>query len=160
MLLGKHRSGLSQEMSAQAFVWDVGSKFLDERAGGGELLLSFCLSCLGLIERAEGDAHAPEHWSQSLRSCHFLCSLQHSFSFCSPAECGQRFTMHFREARIAMPPSEITRRGDQLVNDLESQPRITEGLRKFRSSIPDEQLPYCLHRSIQCEHSREHGIGG
>src|SRR5436309_9372487 len=146
-------------MPAQVFAWDVGGKFLDECSGGRERLLSFGLSCLGLIELAQGDANAPEHWSQSLRSCHFLCNLQHSFSFCSPAECGQRFTMHFREAGIAMPPREITRRGDQLVNDLESQARITEGLRKFRSRIPDEPLPYCLHRSIRTKRSSENGLG-
>ena len=82
MLLWKQNSRLSEEMLPELFAWNVGGKFLDKRAGGGERLPGFCLSCLALIELAKSYANTPQERLCALHTGNFLRSLQGYLSFC------------------------------------------------------------------------------
>src|SRR6266852_6589684 len=62
--LRKQMSCLREELLPYAFVWNTGGKVLDNRLRRREGLFGGDLSCLRLIEQAQGQANAPEQRSQ------------------------------------------------------------------------------------------------
>ena len=94
-------------------VWDVGSKFLDDRPRSGKGLFGFFPAPLVLIEPAQGNGNAPERRAQPLRPRSFLRGSQHSFGFHHPVEYGQRLTAQFPEAGDDTLVGQIGGRRDQ-----------------------------------------------
>src|SRR5258708_26484715 len=98
----QHGRSLLQELLLDVLVWNVGSKLLHNRPCGGKGLFGLLLSLLALIKLAQGNANAPEPWSQTLRMRSFLRGSQHIFGFLYPAKCGQSLPAQLPEARDDM----------------------------------------------------------
>src|SRR5947207_14278881 len=130
------------------FVWDVGSKLLDDRSCVGKCLLSVFLTPLALIELAQDNTNAPLPGSQSLCLRGFLSSSQRRCCFLCPAKSRQGLAAQFPQTGDDMLVGQVSGGRDQPIGNVQRQVMVTTGQGEFSTCRPDESWANSLHGGI------------